>query len=180
MASWRETSTLPPKHARKSRTVRVAPQVKGAQQLHRLRRMQAASNGQRPRVPATVSPAAVCESALKPSARAAGAAHLPHGTTPCSCTAKTEPQPPKRSLAQPKTTRRSRSSDSAAAHMMHGSQVTYSSALRVRWVSCATEREACATHRSKPAAAVSPLCSASSVSIASSSAWRVACAGNEQ
>jgi hypothetical protein len=68
--------------------------------------------------------------ASKPSASAAGATHLPHGTTPRSWTANTEPQPPKRSLAQPNTTRRSRSSDSAAAHMMHGSHVTYSSQLR--------------------------------------------------
>ena len=58
-----------------------------------------------------------------------GNTHPPHGAAPCACTSSTEPQPPKRSLAQPNTTRRSRSSDNAAAHMMHGSQVTYSSQL---------------------------------------------------
>ena len=107
--------------------------------------MQPASNSQRLRVPAFVTTAGVARMlASKPSASAAGATHLPHGTTPRSWTANTEPQPPKRSLAQPKTTRRSRSSDSAAAHMMHGSQVTYSSALRVRRVSSAIWRDACA------------------------------------
>jgi hypothetical protein len=64
--------------------------------------------------------------------------HLPQGTTPRSCTASTEPHPPKRSLAQPKTTRRMLMSDSAAAHMMHGSHVTYSSALHAQRVRTCT------------------------------------------
>lgn len=40
---------------------------------------------------------------------------------------RTEPQPPNLSFAQPYTTRRKRRRESAPAHMIHGSTVTYSS-----------------------------------------------------
>lgn len=62
----------------------------------------------------------------------AAAAHPPQRPQSPSCMATTEPQPPKRSFAQPKRTTGKRSSDSAPAHMMHGSHVTYSAHLRTR------------------------------------------------
>lgn len=49
-----------------------------------------------------------------------------HEPQPCWCTGTMEPQPPNLSLPAPKKTCPMPSSDSAPAHMMHGSIVTYS------------------------------------------------------
>ena len=56
-------------------------------------------------------------------------AHPPQPPHPVSCTDRMDPQPPNLSFAQPYVTCSKRSRDSAPAHMMHGSQVTYSCAL---------------------------------------------------
>lgn len=55
--------------------------------------------------------------------------YLPQEPQPSSDTFQTDPAPPNLSLAHPYTTRRTRKSDNAPAHMMHGSHVTYTSHL---------------------------------------------------
>lgn len=86
-------------------------------------------------------------------------AHRPHAR---SCTGTMLPLPPNLSLAHPYTTWPNAMRDSAPAHMMHGSHVTYS------------------VQRWKAAACWSPPCSPSSLSIAINSACRVPCDWNAQ